>query len=373
MRKNEKQTELITRKQIGNKLAFLQLILSLVPKEKGGITNDNVRQALTSGFECINYDSEIQFQIRAPQLNFVLDKLVEKSKNIFPAKIDIEQIGEFFNDYLKTNKEYFSFGIEYGWIEQYLDCSKVWNDKFPYHARVGTNYHASRIAIEEQQLLRDSFHYYVLAENELNKLLKIGAYIKFSPHKDINTKSYPDASALNLNTCSYARTAILSLYSFFETFVNSISYDHFKRNENSLSEKEIDVLIGKSNGRYISLDKKIEKSHQIIRKINSPILKCIDKNQLVDPFKTVLLEHKELRDASVHYNPTKQNIWIRPTEWVENMIKYSKSILDASRQFWKACYDTDYPEYLDKLDFDNLYKISIERIEQTDKIKSKYT
>ena len=43
-------------------LSFWLLIFSLIPKEKGGITNDYVRESLTAGFECVNYDSEIGLQ-----------------------------------------------------------------------------------------------------------------------------------------------------------------------------------------------------------------------------------------------------------------------------------------------------------------------
>lgn len=364
---------MITRQKIADKLAFLQLIFSLIPKEKGGITNDYVRASLTAGFECVNYDSEFEFQVKANELNRILEKMVEKAKKIFPPKTDIHLIGSEFNKYLKDNKEYFSFGIEYGWLEKYLDCSNVWDDKYPYHARVGTNYHASRISVEEQFLLRDAFYFYVLAENELNKLLKIGTYLKFSPDKEISSKAYPDASIINLNTCSFARTTILQLYSFFETFVNSISYDFLKHNEEILTENEKEILIGKSKRSFLSLEKKIEKSHQIIRGIDKPTLKTIDRNQLIEPFKTILSEHKDLRDSSVHYNPTKEKIWIRPTEWVERMTKYAKAILEGSRLYWKACSDEDYPFYLDELDFEHLKEISLERIKRTEEIKNNYT
>lgn len=364
---------MITRQKTADKLAFLQLIFSLIPKEKGGITNDYVRESLTAGFECVYYDSEIEFQIKATELNYVLEKMVDKAKKIFPPKEDIHKIGAEFNNYLKQNKEYFSFGIEYGWLEKFLDCSIVWDDKYPYHARVGTNYHASRISVEEQFLLRDAFYFYVLAENELDKLHKIGTYLKFSPDKNMASKAYPDASIINLNTCSFARTTILQLYSFFETFVNSLSYDFLMQNENSLSESEKEILIGKSKGKFLSLEKKIEKSHQIIRGNEKPTLKTIDRNQLIEPFKTILSEHKELRDSSVHYNPTKEKIWIRPTEWVEKMTKYGKAILDGSRLYWKACSDEDYPFYLDELDFEHLHKITLERIKRTEEIKNNYT
>lgn len=362
----------MTRQIIADKLAFLQLVFSLIPIDKGGISNDYVRNSLNAGFECVNYDSDVEFYSKATELNFVLVKMIDKAKKIFPPKEDIHKIGSYFNEYLKLNKEYFSFGIEYGWLEKYLDCSNVWDDKYPYHARVGTNYHAGRITVEEQFLLRDAFYFYVLAEQELEKLHKIGTFLKYSQKSDLK-QVYPEANIINLNTCSFARTTILQLYSFFETFVNSISYDHLKLNEDKLSETEKDILLGKSKGKYLLLEKKIEKSHQIIRGIEKPTIKSIDKNQIREPFRTILLEHKNLRDSSVHYNPTKENIWIRPTDWVDLMKKYGKAILEGSKAYWKACFDDDFPFYLDELNFEILHEISMDRFSKSIEIKSKYT
>ena len=161
----------------------------------------------------------MEFYSKASELSVVLDKMVYNVKKIFPPKIDIHRIGSNFNEYLKTNKDYFSYGIEYGWLQKHLDCTNVWDDKYPYHARVGTNYHASRITVEEQFLLRDAFYFYVLAEQELEKLHKIRLHLKYSPKNELK-RIYPEASIINLNTCSFARTTILQLYSFFETFIN---------------------------------------------------------------------------------------------------------------------------------------------------------
>lgn len=362
----------MTRQIIADKLAFLQLVFSLIPLDKGGIANDFVKESLKAGFECVNYDSDEEFYSKALELNSVLVKMIEKAKQIFPPKEDIHKIGSYFNEYLKQNKEYFSFGIEYGWVEKFLDCSNVWDERYPYHARVGTNYHAGRITVEEQFLLRDAFYFYVLAEQELKKLHKIGTVLKYS-QKSYLKEVYPEANIINLNTCSYARTTILQLYSFFETLVNSISYDFMKLHENKLSQNDKDILIGKSNGKYLSLEKKIEKSHQIIRGLDKPIIKSIDQKQISEPFKTILLEHKNLRDSSVHYNPTKENIWLRPTDWVALMKKYGKSILDGSKAYWRACFDDEFPFYLDELNFEVLHEMSTERYNETIRIKNKYT
>ena len=67
---------------------------------------------------------------------------------------------------------------------------------------------------------------------------------------------------------------------------------------------------------------------------------------MIEPFKTFFDYYEELRNASVHYSPDKEQIWMKPDEWFKKASLFSKLALDICLLFWKSCYPlSEGPEY----------------------------
>jgi len=120
----------------------------------------------------------------------------------------------------------------------------------------------------------------------------------------------------NQNVAMYSRLSILTFFSFVEVFVNSVGYDFSLRNRDILRPKDVEILLGKKNARYISLEHKIEKFPSIIRPDKKTPIVLSDAKQVKEPFRTFIKEIKEIRDSSVHYVPQKQAIWRKPGDCV---------------------------------------------------------
>ena len=74
----------------------------------------------------------------------------------------------------------------------------------------------------------------------------------------------------------------------------------------------------------------------------------------------------------MHYSPTKEAIWRKPTDWTEKAKKYSEIVIRVAQSFWKACYpNKDYPFYLRDLDYKDCYDGAKKRLEETEIIKTK--
>jgi hypothetical protein len=149
----------------------------------------------------------------------------------------------------------------------------------------------------------------------------------------------------------------LNLYSFVECFINSVGFDFYLRNQIRLNEKEKEILQGENNGRYLSLEYKMEKFHQIIRDDKKQVFCLSDAKQIKEPFLTFFDECKGIRDAAMHYSPNKDAIWLKPTDWAERAEKYSQTVIQVAQIFWNACYPLrNYPFYLRNLDYKECYK-----------------
>jgi hypothetical protein len=169
----------------------------------------------------------------------------------------------------------------------------------------------------------------------------------------------------------YSRLCILVFFSFVEVFVNSVGYDFSLRNRNILSSKNIEILCGKKNGRYLSLEYKIEKFPSIIRPDGKSPIVLSDPKQVREPFITFIKEIKEIRDASLHYSPQKQAIWRKPDDWLDKAKSTSKLCLEVSLAFWRTCYpNRKGPEYLNGLDYAEHLDVARKRIVLQDRLNS---
>ena len=361
----------LIRNQLTVHLVYLQLMTSLMPKDKGGISNKTVRESLIETSEFLNKANEDEIVNKGPILINHLQRAVDWYKESFPPKIPLEQITEEFNKFFTKNRDTYSWGLEYGWLQKVMDCSKMgFPEDLPFHARIGIGHHAGFGCVVEEFLLRDAFFMLALSEESYNKM---DAYARF--WKESNKTDNPELvnkifGAANQNVATYARLSILSFFSFVEAFVNSIGYDYSLRNKDILSPKEIEILHGTKNGRYLSLEYKIEKFQSIIRLDKKIPLILSDPKQIKEPFKTFIKNIKEIRDSSIHYSPKKVAIWRKPDDWI-NKAKYtSKLCLEISLKVWKACYpDKKEPRYLKGLDYDKYIDIAKKRLKLQDKIK----
>ncbi len=352
-------------------LIYLQLMTSLTPKKYGGISDKTIRTSLIEASEFLNNADEDKMINKGPILINRLQKTIDWYKKSFPPKVPLEQIAEEFNNIYLENKEIYSYGLEYGWLQKVMDCSNMgFPEDLPFHARIGLGHHAGFGSVEEEFLLRDAFFMLAIAEEVYENMHTYSKYWKKS-----NKPNDPELvnrifGTANQNVATYSRLSILSFFSFVEAFVNSVGYDFSLRNKDILSPKEMEILHGTKKGRYLSLEYKIEKFPSIIKldKKTPPILS--DPKQIKEHFKTFIEDIKEIRDSSVHYSPKKEAIWRKPDDWINKAKSTSKLCLEISLKFWKACYpDKKEPQYLNALDYDKHIEIAKKRLELQDQIK----
>jgi hypothetical protein len=347
-------------RNFANHLAYLQLMSSLEPGE-GNITKPVVNSALNEALDFYKTTDEKGLLSKAPQLIKAFQPMVERFKLFAPLKVTLNQVATDFNALFVENKEVYSYGLEYKWIFERMDCSRMGlpND-LPWHARIGIGHHAGRYSVEEPFLLHDAFFMLASAEETFTKMNEIAS--KTGGIENAN-EDLSRVYLANSNVAAYARLCIISFFSFIEAFVNSVGYDFYLRNVESLSASEIELLQGKKKGRLISLEYKIEKYPSIIRLDKKSPLVLSDDAQIEEPFKSFVQRVKLIRDSSVHFAPPKEAIWRKPLDWLENARIASKLCTEVAKKFWKACYpDKNSPRYLEHLDYDQLSVIASDRL-----------
>lgn len=332
-------------------LVYIQLMMSLIPKDKGGIKITEVAFYLTEISNFLENSNRTEIIKKGPTLISLLGKIVDNYKKFCPPKISIEEIALSFNEKYKINKDLYSWGLDYGWIQSVMDFSKIgFLEDLPFHAKIGIGHHAGFASVEEVYLLKDAFFMLVLAEESHKNMHNHAAKIKENYETKEPKALYKALSLLNQNVATYSRLSILSFFSFVEAFVNSIAFDASLRKMDNISPQEEELLQGKKKGRFISLEFKMEKFPSIIRIDKRTPIVLSDPKQSREPFKSFFKRIKEIRDASVHFSPKKEPIWRKPDDWLEQAISTSKISLEVALEFWKACYpDSDGPLYLNKL------------------------
>lgn len=300
---------------------------------------------------------------KGPEILTLINPLCETASKLYPPKKSISEIAEAYNTYCREHPGHSTeYGVQYGWLNKLIDCTRLYREPIPAHSKVGTFFHAGKFIIEESIILRDAFFFLVKAEIELENLISIEEKFKSNrqqPAKEDLNRAY----VLNSNVGTYCRTSLLTQYSFIEAYINGIGSDYLWNNTSQLSEKDKKVLTGTDGKNYISLEKKLEKYHLIIRGDGNKQFVTTSKEQLKEPFTTFLNECKEIRNSSVHYSPQKAQIIRKPHEWHEKANHYAKVSLEVARVFWHACYPgKKYPDYLDLLDYDILMDIAKQRV-----------
>lgn len=292
-----------------------------------------------------------------PDIRRALDRHADPLIQQFPLKTDMNTIAEKWNDFFQGGQDIYSYGLEYGWLEELLDLKnyRLYN-YVPYHFRLGLVAHKGRCNIEEDNLMKDAFNVLLKAEHYHIVLTKYGKLqTELSQAKgnlEFEKNIYTKITHVKFEVSSFSRLTILSFYAFIEAFVNSIAYSYLRRNESALSAVEAEILTGKEKGRYLQLKYKIERYQKIIRADKRAILVTSDMMQMSDTLKK-FFAYEELRNSAVHYSPLKESLSIIPNEWLTRAVEFSKIAMEVALQFWNACYpDLGAPEYLGRLDYE---------------------
>lgn len=147
----------------------LQLIFSLLPG-KYGVSNKEVREALIIASKFVEKADKTHTK-QGNQLIEILQKGITKFEQEGYFKINPNDLAIEFDTYSQKNTECYRYGVEFGWLNKLIDCSKLGiSSDLPYHARIGIGHHAGTISVEEIFLLRDSFFLLLKAEETYNEL-----------------------------------------------------------------------------------------------------------------------------------------------------------------------------------------------------------
>ena len=229
----------------------------------------------------------------------------------------------------------------------------------PYHARIGVGHHAGNAAVEEEFLLRDAFFMLAKCQVSLARLERFRGELQT---ESLTGSRYKLVSMFNQNVATYARYAVFGFYSFVECFVNSIGEDFIARNPN-LSSDACEMLRGKKDGRFLSVEKKLEVFPGLIRSDGKRPIVFSDPKQLSEPYKSFSSHVKEVRDSSAHFAKYKADIIVPPHTWEKRAKDASAVCSSVARGFWNACYpNRQLPLYLGKVDDAQHIKIAAQRV-----------
>jgi len=284
-----------------------------------------------------------------PEMKAVLTKQASSLMKDCPPKKEINEIVKAYLELRKTTDVMYS-GISFGFLDSLMDLKKFrWYPDMPYHYKIAIGPIKGNGGIEEEFLLKDAFALYGKAELHFNLLLAYEEKLK--PARELDKSTYRNITDIKYEISSYSRLSVLAFYSFIECFVNSICFDYLYRHEPILTEAEVLILKGlKKTGNYMNLRTRVESMQTVIRKDKLVKLKLTDEKQLQEPFLSFFNDFEGLRNASVHYSPIKQRIWMGPEEWIQKARVFCDIALQAGLAIWQSCYpESDGPVYMGKL------------------------
>lgn len=352
-------------------LIYLQIMGSFVPSADFR----QIKEIVTSTHDFIKISNKEEIKNRLPELRDVLTKMTSLFMVKFPLKRELRKVTTEFNDFFKSGNDVYSYGLEFGWLDAQMDLRELnfYNDT-PYHYRIGLAAHKGNGSIEEDFLLKDAFNVRVKAEYYQNLLLDYGKKLKDNEEKkgkkEFTQEIYHKITNIKFEVAAHSRLTIVSFYAFVEGFVNSVGYSYLTKNADLLTEPEKELLSGFKKGRFLPLKSKIEKFQTLIHLDKQAKIIVSDEAQIPEDFRRFFDYYEQLRNSAMHYSPIKERIWMRPQEWIDRAIEFSKLSVKVSWDFWKACYpNSDGPEYLGKLDYElhlnkaNKRKENIQQIE----------
>ena len=340
-----------------SRYAYLHLILSLLPDSQ----SPEAKRAMIELGTWIDTTSDSEFQTKATHLTGLLDQMLAAAHKRLPPKLDWQQIAAEHWQRCTTKDFSFSTGTSYGWLVERFDCGSLHiPSDMPYHAHIGVGPHAGHAAIEEDFLLRDAFF---LLSRCTKSLVYLESFRGKAQSDNDAKKLYRQISTANQNVATYARFTVSGFYAFVECFVNSVGEDFVLRNP-TVSDAAKGLLRGKKDGRYLSIEKKIELFPGLIRPDGKRPLVLSDPQQIAEPYNAFVSHIKDVRDASAHYAKSKADILMSPQTWNKNANEAAAVCVAVARGFWTACYpNRSLPLYLGKLDNAQHLKLAEARIE----------
>jgi len=316
-----------------------------------------ISKFVSNTYDFFKFSDEKDIAERLPKIKEYLDKIAAPILKRFPPKKSINEIAIDWDEFFKNDAEIYSHGLEYGWLEERMDIQNfLLYNHVPYHFRIGLYAHKGTFGIEEEFLIKDSFNILVKAKKSFNQLKSYGDFMQktLAQHgkTDFDNKTVEEITYLKYEVCSNCRLSIISFYAFVECFVNSLGYNHARRNEETLSLSDFEILNGKKDGRFLQLKTKIERFHKLIRQDSKTIIVTSDSKQMNEPFVSFFNIYEDLGNSAVHFSPTKDPIWLKPADWIDRAEHFSKLSLQVALEFWRSCYPyLPYPDYIGRLDY----------------------
>jgi hypothetical protein len=350
-----------------SRISYVHLVSSLIP---GALTNPKVKAFLNETGAWVDTAEEKELRSKASTVLGLLDKSVTLAQQQLPTRKNWQEIAA--EHWARCAKGDFSFnyGIQCGWLAERFECSYLHiPDDMPYHARIGVGHHADNASVEEDFLLRDAF--FMLAKCQVS-LVRLERFRDELKTDSLAKNRYNLVSMFNQNVATYARYAVFGFFSFVECFVNSVGEDFLARNP-KLSPDTCERLRGKKDGRYLSVEKKLEVFPGFIRPDGKRPIVLSDPKQLSEPYKSFASHVKDVRDSSAHFAKYKADIIVPPQEWEKRAKDASVVCLSVARGFWNACYpNRQLPLYLGKLDDAQHVKIAEQRVKtEVEEIQAK--
>lgn len=357
--------------KVFNIAVYLKLMSSFVPD----INFDKVSKMVEDIYEFFKSSEERDILLKLPYIRSNLEKMAVPFLAKFPIKKSMDEIATDWDKFFKNDSEIYSYGLEYGWLEERMDIENlILYNHIPYHFRIGLYAHKGNFGIEEEFLIKDSFNILVKAQKSYDQLKNYGDFkqkiLEKERKKDFDLETVRKITDLKYEISANSRLAVISFYAFVECFVNSLGYSHAKRNERVLTEDDFEILNGKKNGRFLQLKSKIERYQSLIRDDGRTIIVTSDDNQIKEPFISFFNIYENLRNSTVHFSPTKEQIWLKPADWIEKAEHFSKLSLQVALEIWKSCYPKlASPDYIGRLDYEtfmNKSKLYIQNLEDVE-------
>lgn len=358
-----------------NEVMDLAVYLQFVGSFDTSLDFSTAKQISIDTYDFLKSASETELRTKLPELKHNLEKMVKPATERFPPKTALSAIASSWNDLFKKDKGFFSYGVEYGWVHQFMGLHNLglYKQYVPYTLKIGLGANKGHFSIEEDFLLKDSFSFLlncILSKSTLDKYADRVKKSGLFEDEKFTREIYTNFSSLKFDIASNARTSVVSFYSFVECFVNSVGYSYLQYNFEHLDEKSRELLLGKVNNKYISLKEKTKQFPSVIR-ANRPNNVEYERRRFDSQDQRFFQVYEQLRNSSVHYSPMKEDIWLKPELWLEKAKDFSELALVIAKRFWEDCFSfSEGPEYLEKLDYMRLYEAAKETLATRKAIES---
>lgn len=118
-----KKVDIIRNEFLGY-LIYIQLMASLNPDQKNNITDKDFNKNLFDLYDYVKSATNYELKIKQHKLRTIIKKMVSSYTRLFPLKVKIEEIADWFDNLFHENPNLYSDGIEYGVLQSFMDVKK---------------------------------------------------------------------------------------------------------------------------------------------------------------------------------------------------------------------------------------------------------